>query len=413
MTQSPTLTLPLRPAGGSIGASVNSIATTTSSSSAATSPSLALPLRPAVTSPAMSPTLTLHTRPLATSPTLSLHARVTSPQPQFQAQWQSQVQLSPQQGAMYGQASSPQYQSQQQWQLDLGKNELSLMPDDILGGINALSLSGSASEDLTPTIPPATAAVTPSAAAAAAVPTAAPIANGYFGDTREVVVDDDDDVTADFLGLGSEGGITPIGGATAGGGATAVSPSLFAGQPQTSSISPFPAGGMGVPSFFCDPYSVAAASAPTTRGMEHWRSLTPARSPGGWGVQALEVDEELDPAEAERWRYSIFVYGLRYVTDPAEVCKLFFDFKNVIAKPVLSSRMIPTGVWKVAFDSEESVRMALRIAKSLYVRNRRIEAERCPEPPRPLNIPVMSSHHSYSLSPEARGIFAFKHEFMK
>lgn len=400
---SPNLSLPLRPAGTSSGA---------------TSPSISLPLKPALTSPAMSPTLTLHQRPLATSPAtsptftlqprplatsptaLSLHPaplniRATSPQRLQPLTSQQQHQ------------QLPQYQSKQQWQLDFGKNELSLMPDDILESINTTTAT-------IPQVPiggPLTAGTTTAAATGTSLM-----------ESSEHVVDDDD--PADFLGIGNDGP-TP----------TAVSPSLFGGQPSLL-LPQLPGepvtGAMPVSSLFCDPYSVTA-SAPTTRGIEHYRSLTPSRSPVAWNLRppaaaiaALQgedsaarygaigedfeteaaAEEEEGAEEAERWRYSIFVYGLKYVTDPREVCKLFFDFKNVMAKPLLSGRMLPTGVWKVAFDSEANAQRALRIARTLYVRNRRIEAERCPVP-KAVNVPVKNMH-SYSVSPEARGILSFK-----
>lgn len=198
------------------------------------------------------------------------------------------------------------------------------------------------------------------------------------------------------IGIGVGNTITPSTATT-----TTAATATTVGGTYSSLVSSGPGTPLVSNHLFSETYYPFAASAPTTRDVEYWRSAamasarTPAQvsSPRHYYRSDVTMAEEVgeDGEEAAKWRHAILVYGLRYVADPKEVCKLFFDFKDVRAKPVLSGRMIPTGVWKVAFDSEASVKRALRIAKTLYVRNRRIVAEKCPPPLKPLVLPPASA----------------------
>lgn len=74
---------------------------------------------------------------------------------------------------------------------------------------------------------------------------------------------------------------------------------------------------------------------------------------------------------------TILLSGLRFVSEPKEVRQIFYDFRNVRAEPVTSSRAVMSGEWKVSFESPSDAKRALEIvSQNLYVRNRKVSARR-------------------------------------
>lgn len=79
-------------------------------------------------------------------------------------------------------------------------------------------------------------------------------------------------------------------------------------------------------------------------------------------------------AELEE-KNTILLSGLRFVSEPKEICQIFYDFRNVKAEPITSSRAVMSGEWKVSFDSLSDAKRALEIvSQNLYVRNRKVSA---------------------------------------
>ena len=72
---------------------------------------------------------------------------------------------------------------------------------------------------------------------------------------------------------------------------------------------------------------------------------------------------------------TILLSGLRFVSEPKEIRQIFYDFRNVKAEPITSSRAVMSGEWKVSFESLSDAKRALKIvSQNLYVRNRKVSA---------------------------------------
>ena len=98
-------------------------------------------------------------------------------------------------------------------------------------------------------------------------------------------------------------------------------------------------------------------------------SVGSSRSPS-----PCESDADL---EERCMKNTILLSGLRFVSEPKEVRQIFYDFRNVRAEPVTSSRAVMSGEWKVSFESPSDAKRALEIvSQNLYVRNRKVSARR-------------------------------------
>ena len=72
--------------------------------------------------------------------------------------------------------------------------------------------------------------------------------------------------------------------------------------------------------------------------------------------------------------FAIVVHNLKYVFDEKEVRKIFYDFKDFDVKQLLSERGLPTGDWKVTFQTKRDMERALSICDTLIVRGQRVYA---------------------------------------
>ena len=100
---------------------------------------------------------------------------------------------------------------------------------------------------------------------------------------------------------------------------------------------------------------------------------------GGGGRYGKDKEEEEVEEESycrQHERNTIVLSGLKLVTDPREISQIFYEFRNVKAEPVLSSRSVMSGQWKVSFETHSDAERALEIvSQNLYVRSRRVYAE--------------------------------------
>lgn len=104
-------------------------------------------------------------------------------------------------------------------------------------------------------------------------------------------------------------------------------------------------------------------------------SLTSSRTSSPCDDEMEQQQQRVVDTEMMR-KNTILLSGLRFVSESKEICQIFYDFRNVRAEPVTSSRAVMSGEWKVSFESLNDAKRALDIvSQNLYVRNRKVSAK--------------------------------------